>query len=169
MLAFDWEGNGQGNKAGVRLLNLRARGSNLLADSRQAVSLGNRVLVPIFPSGSGAQPTCHEDSVITPDGTTIVCGAIALRSDGSALQQGAETEFIEFSASTGSVTRILGHWTFGNIGQLAVGVLWSNTSGSVLIGVIPDAHDGRVGVIRGNEFTPLRTSPASVSGYDNTW
>jgi hypothetical protein len=38
-------------------------------------------------------------------------------------------------------------------------VLWSNASGSVLIGVIPDSGGGRVGVISRNEFTPLTMSP----------
>jgi hypothetical protein len=41
-----------------------------------------------------------------------------------------------------------------------VGVLWSNASGSVLIGVIPGGGRGRIGVISGNSFTPL---PAAVS------
>ena len=31
----------------------------------------------------------------------------------------------------------------------------ANASGSVLIGVIPDGGGGRVGVISGNEFTPM--------------
>jgi hypothetical protein len=59
---------------------------------------------------------------------------------------------------------VLGHWTFGGVGALAVDVLWSNASGSVLIGVIPDRGDGRAGVISGNEFTPLPAT--AVSG---TW
>ncbi len=49
-------------------------------------------------------------------------------------------------------------------------VLWSNASGSVLIGVIPDSGGGRVGVISGNEFTPLSICPGgSASPYLNTW
>ena len=55
------------------------------------------------------------------------------------------------------------------MGALSVDVLWSNPSGSVLIGVIPDAGGGRVGVISGNEFTPLSISPASASPFLNTW
>ena len=35
-------------------------------------------------------------------------------------------------------------------------MLWSSPSGRVLIGVIPD---GRIGVINGNEFTPLNMPP----------
>ena len=31
----------------------------------------------------------------------------------------------------------------------------ANASGSMLVGVIPNSGDGRVGVISGNEFTPM--------------
>ena len=118
-------------------------------------------------------PTCQEDSIITPDGSRIVCGAIGEVDEqarlngglpGASFQRGAETEFIEYSTATGKVARILGHWTFGKVGALSVEVLWSNASGSVLIGVIPDSSGGRVGVISGNEFTPLPVSAAFESG-----
>jgi hypothetical protein len=121
-------------------------------------------------------PTCQEDSIITPDGSMIVCGAIAevdrLTSGLPAAnpQRGAVTEFIEYSAATGKVARVLGHWTFGGVGALSVEVLWSNASGSVLIGVIPDSGGGRVGVISGNEFTPLPVSAAaSAAMQSGTW
>jgi hypothetical protein len=174
-LAFDWEGTGQGAYVSVRLLNLEAGGSSLLADSRQAASLVN--LGPGATAPMASRPTCQEDSIITPDGTRIVCGAIAAVNQsvaqspggGATLRRGAETEFFEFSAATGRVARILGPWTFGSVGALSVDVLWSNASGSVLIGVIPDAGDGRVAVISGNEFTPLSTSSASVSPFTNTF
>ena len=227
-LAFDWTGNGPGVHVGVRLLDLRSGGGDLLADSRQAVSLVDQapdatptpsaspagptpsaspspsITTSMAPSASSAppsaspaqatptpsasitpvpslsaeaQPTCQLDSIITPDGTSIICGAIAAidsfvvptPNGGVALQRGAETEFFEFSAATGSVTRILGRFMFRHVGALAVDVLWSNASGSVLIGVIPDAGAGRVGVISGDEFTPLSISPASASPYFNFW
>jgi hypothetical protein len=126
-------------------------------------------------------PTCQEDSILTPDGSTIVCGAItATKATGASasaggpvaalLRRGAETEFIEYSAATGKVARVLGHWTFGSVGALSVEVLWSNASGSVLIGVIPDGGGGRVGVISGNEFTPLPLSgAASAPMQSGTW
>src|SRR6202011_703370 len=81
-------------------------------------------------------PACQEDLIITPDGSKVVCGAIQLR---SLVQRklSVETEFREFSTATGKVTHILGYWTFDNVSPNVVGVLWSNSSGSVLIGVIP--------------------------------
>jgi hypothetical protein len=255
VLAFDWTRNGPGVHVGVRLLSLRSGGGDLLAHSRQAVSLVDQApdtgtpapgLTPVSPSAGtspstsasasptpsaslagfgqslapsptvstsvasppaasaspsaslapatsapsvtssaipvasptgGSQPACQQDSIITPDGTTIICGAIVeigssevpTGNGGVTLHRGAETEFFEFSAATGRVTRILGHWTFGSVGALSVGVLWSNASGSVLIGVIPDAGGGRVGIISGNEFTPLGMSPASASTFLHTW
>ena len=139
---------------------------------------------PISVAPSTTRPTCQEDSIITPDGSTIVCGAIApIEATGSAsagasadgsvaalLRRGAETEFIGYSVATGKVARVLGHWTFGSVGALSVEVLWSNASGSVLIGVIPDGGGGRVGVISGNEFTPLPLSgAASAPMQSGTW
>ena len=115
-------------------------------------------------------PACQLDSIITPDGSTLVCGAIAETNEKTSvtpqvsLRRGAETEFIEYSTASGKVTRILGQWTFGNVGALSVDVLWSNASGSVLIGVIPDSSAGRTGVISGNEFTPLPGTAAAVYG-----
>jgi hypothetical protein len=183
-LAFDWEGNGPGVHTGVWLLDLSAGGSSLLADSREAVTLMNQASLGTTPTPSpspsasptrppATPPACQEDSIITPDGSTIVCGAIAEVAEGGRLnsgipaaspQRGAVTEFIEYSAATGKAARILGHWKFGKVGALSVEVLWSNASGSVLIGVIPDSGGGRAGVISGNEFTPLPVSAAFESG-----
>jgi hypothetical protein len=137
---------------------------------------------PISAAPLTTRPTCQEDSIITPDGSTIVCGAItpieatgsaSASADGSVaalLRRGAETEFIGYSVATGKVARVLGHWTFGSVGALSVEVLWSNASGSVLIGVIPDGGGGRVGVISGDEFTPLPLSgAASAPMRSGTW
>jgi hypothetical protein len=136
---------------------------------------------PTSLAPTATAPTCQEDSILTPDGSTIVCGAItATKATGSLstsggpaaalLQRGAETEFIEYSAASGKVARVLGHWTFGSVGALSVEVLWSNASGSVLIGVIPDGGDGRVGVISGNEFTPLPgPGAASAAMQSGAW
>src|SRR5208282_4761270 len=84
-------------------------------------------------------------------------------------QRGAESEFYEYSTATGKIARILGHWTSPNAPILIAAVLWSNPSGTVLIGVIPADGGLHIGVIRGNEFTPL---PAAVYGeatHSGTW
>jgi hypothetical protein len=175
-LAFNWEASDQ-TQTGVWLLDLAKGGSSLLGDSREALTVIDQALGTSTPAPSAsaavsrlvsasaspvaARPMCQEDSIITPDGSTIVCGAIkavnqVLKPPGQGgLQRGAETEYLEWSAASGKVTGVLGHWTFGSVGALSAGVLWSNASGSVLIGWIPDSRGGRVGVISGNEFTPL--------------
>jgi len=192
-LAFDWIAAGPGLHTGVRVLDTGTGGGELLADSRQAVTLadeptpfasgqftpgaplsGRASASPSAQGGVGQAPTCQEDSIITPDGSAIVCGAIAAlnereKPNGTGLQRGAETGFFEYSTATGKVTRILGHWLFGSVGALSVEVLWSNASGSVLIGVIPNSGGGRVGVISGNEFTPLPTATAGVPSDSGTW
>jgi len=190
-LAFDWTASGPGVHTGVWLLNLDTGGGSLLADSREAVILVNQAslnpaplptstTVPVIrPASTSAgqpvtPPTCQEDSIVTPDGSAIVCGAITalnetVKANGGGLQRGAETEFFEYSPASGKVARVLGHWTFGRVGALSVEVLWSNASGSVLIGVIPDGGGGRVGVIRGNEFTPLPATVASVPSLSGAW
>ncbi|HLK73615.1 MAG TPA: hypothetical protein VKU77_08235 [Streptosporangiaceae bacterium] len=191
-LAFDWEGNGPGIHTGIWLLSLDSGGGSLLAHSREAVTLLNQASPGVTPvptsSGTAAglrpasspsaqpatTPTCQEDSIIDLDGSVIVCGAIAalnetVKPNGSGLQRGAETEYFEYSVGSGKVTRVLGHWTFGSVGALSVEVLWSNASGSVLIGVIPDSGGGRVGVISGNEFTPLHSAAASQPDLTGAW
>jgi hypothetical protein len=199
-LAFDWNGTGTGQQlpgAGVWLLHLNAPGSNLLAASRQAwppasqrpgggvayepTSPGASVLPgtatpkPTASSSSGLAypPGCQDDLIITPDGSKIVCGAIQYRIlPGGVIND--VTEFREFSTATGEVTDILGYWMFHNVTPNVVGVLWSNSSGSVLIGVIPGGGNGRIGVISGNSFTPLPASAASASAawaddHSGTW
>ncbi len=190
-LAFDWAASGSGVHTGVWLLNLGTGGGSLLAHSREAVTLVNQAslgpaplpsgtTVPVLrPASSSSEqpvtpPTCQEDSIITPDGSAIVCGAITalnetVKPDKAGLQRGAETEFLEYSVASGKVARVLGHWTFGSVGALSVEVLWSNASGSVLIGVIPDSGGGRIGVISGNEFTPLHATVASAPALSGTW
>ena len=176
-LAFTWAASGPGIHTGLWLLNLDSGGGSLLADSRKAVTLisqsslsGTGLPTSATPAPAKqtlTAPTCQLDSIITPDGSKIICGASALT--GTLTHRSGETEFIEYSAATGKVTRILGYWTFGKIGGLAVGVLWSNPSGSVLIGVIPDSGEGRVGVISGNEFTPLPVAAGSQAPEYAAW
>jgi hypothetical protein len=154
------------------------------ASAPAAASVGSTpapfpTVTSIASSGESAPSlSCQEDSIITPDGSAIVCGAITAvnttfnrdsRGDFLGLQRGAVTGFLEYSTTTEKVTRILGHWTFGSVGALSVEVLWSNASGSVLIGVIPNAGGGQVGVISGNKFTPLPTTTASAPSDSGTW
>ena len=190
-LAFDWNGTGTGQVlpgGGVWLLQLDAPGSNLLAASRRVVPFGDPARISgaaspaatVTPAAGGIPgtatpkptassssapsypPACQEDLIITPDGSKVVCGAIQFRILAGGVVDD-ETEFREFSTATGEVTQILGHWKFHNVIPNIVGVLWSNSSGSVLIGVIPGGGVGRIGVISGNSFTPLPAAASAAS------
>jgi hypothetical protein len=167
-LAFDWSSASSG---GVRLLNVGARGGSLLADSRpQAFSP-----VPRAEQAGGPSPyppACQQDLIITPDGSSVVCGAIqGIEHTSNGVDHGrdAVTEFREYSTATGKIVRVFGHWTFARIGTLAVNVLWSNSSGSLLIGVIPTTGTGRVGVISGNTFTPIPGQGNSTADQSGAW
>jgi hypothetical protein len=153
-LAFDWSGATSG---GVRLLNVGAAGNSLLADSHaQAQS-----------PGPGPYPPACEEYLITQDGSSVVCGAI--QSNGVDHGRDAVTEFREYSTANGKIVRILGHWTIARAGDLVVNVLWSNSSGSLLIGAIPTTGTGRVGVISGNTFTPIPGQGNSTADQSGAW
>lgn len=154
-LAFDWNSASSG---GVGLLNVDAPGSSLLADSR---------LQARFPAPSPYGPACQNDLIITPDGSAIVCGAI--QANGVDRGRDAVTEFREYSTATGKIVSVFGPWTIARAGYLAVNVLWSNPSGSLLVGVIPTTGDGRVGVISGNAFTPLPGQGNSTADQSGAW
>jgi hypothetical protein len=172
-LAFDWSSasSGSASSGSVRLLNVGARGGSLLADSRpQAFSP-----VPRAEQAGGPSPyppACQQDLIITPDGSSVVCGAIqGIEHTSNGVDHGrdAVTEFREYSTATGKIVRVFGHWTFARIGTLAVNVLWSNSSGSLLIGVIPTTGTGRVGVISGNTFTPIPGQGNSTADQSGAW
>jgi len=177
-LAFNWLGTGLGPWQGVWLLNLAKSGGNLLADSREAVSWGetNPSIATPVPSSSPALSSppaqkallCQEDTLLTPDGSLIVCGAqqiLAYDLPGSKTKPKASTAFLEYSAATGRLTRVLGHWTFNAVPTPEL--LWSNPSGTVLIG--STGADEQLGVISGDEFTPLKAAMSFYADDSGTW
>ena len=97
-----------------------------------------------------------------------MCGAqqiLAYDLPGSKTNPKASTAFLEYSTATGKIARVLGHWTFDAIPTPEL--LWSNPSGTVLIG-ITGAHD-QVGVISGDEFTPLNAAASFYADDSGTW
>jgi hypothetical protein len=158
-LAFNWSGATSG---GVRLLNVGAHGGSLLADSR---------LHGPFPASSPYGAACQAFT-ITPDGSSIICGAIQgveHISNGTDHGRDAVTEFREYSTATGKIVRVFGHWIIARAGNLVINALWSNSSGSLLIGAIPTTGTGQVGVISGNTFTPLPGQANSTADQSGAW
>lgn len=159
-LAVDWLGTKSAPEQGVRLLDVTGPGGSLVADSRQAVSFGTSKS-PVLNS-----PICGGDAVITPDGSLIVCEAeilsdptYPLRPLSSSGARGSRvfplstlylrqySGVAEFSTATGKLVRILVPDVTG------VEVLWTNASGSVVVGRSP--FSARVGIVSGDLFTSI--------------
>ena len=158
-LAFEWEPKNQGVEPPVeeRLLSLTSAGGDLLAASRRVIATTRQ----FKPSGSTFQVTDTEyDPAVTPDGSAIVTNAVyfQVKTKESGKAWNGRFGFAEYSTRTGKLIRILGYWKVKPAGYWLTQVLWSSPSGRVLIAVIPD---GRIGVIKGNEFTPLNMPPVS--------
>lgn len=159
-LLFSWM---DGLNANERLLGTSLGGSSLMADSR---------LVLTIPGRAGRAVLCQGDMIITPDGSAVICPGLTDQT----------IFFREYSAATGKVIRQLGTRAYGQINWFMLDALWTNPSGSVIIGVIPapgsgqtgpnpsvtptsppPGSDPRIGVVIGQSFTPLDL-PGVTSG-----
>jgi hypothetical protein len=145
-LLFSWIDN----NVNERLLDTSLGGSSLLADSR---------LVLTIPAHVGQSELCQGDIVITPDASAVICPAFTG-------DEGDETvSFREYSTATGKLIRQLGTWTYGHTDWFLLNALWTNPSGSVIIGIIPKASQGQSGPANGPTPNPSVTPspPASDS------
>jgi len=135
---------GAASGAGIRLLDTRARGSDLLAASRLVVPQPNSVIDP----GS-----YWRQVLPTVDGRAIFA---VLELQGPRLSQ----ELVEFSAQTGQARRVLNHIRIhGNYEQ----VLWASLSGRSL--VVSGTHSVRrsagsaylagAAILTGGHVTPI--------------
>ena len=147
-LAFAYYGGhrrgGASSGTGVRFLNIRAPGTNPLADSR---------LVVPQPKNSPDLGGYWRAILPTPDGRRVV--AVLERTNGRLSQK-----LVEFSAGTGQVLRVLNHIPVdGTFEQ----VLWASPSGRSLLvtGTRPasasagSAYISSPGILTGGRFTPI--------------
>ena len=155
-LAFDWRNQ---SLIGVRLLDTRASGDDLIADSRLAVVQANFKSQGGPQSGSPAESKdnvsqCVTDSIISLDGSAIVCGytTTIVRSRHA---YDTTTGFIRYSTRTGKPTRILGVVQFRGQAPGDISLYWTDSKGKILIGGVLTPSGIRVGVINGKRFTPL--------------
>lgn len=174
-LAFNWWGSGRRPALEVRLLNLAAGGSELTAGSRLIVSWWNPAAHPgktfqqvLPPSPSSPDTTipliADGDAIITPDGSAVVCGAVRMIEASETSQPHIEQGMFEVSTATRQITRVLGQWQ--NTADVYDAVLWSGPSGQVLIGVTSRLG---IGVLNGNEFTPMKTPTAPYPADQGAW
>jgi hypothetical protein len=158
-LAFEW---GSQLDVGVRLLGTTASGDNLITDSRLATTLS--LWGPADRSaamGKDHVSQCVTDSIVTPDGSAIICG-YTTNMGGSETTTG----FIRYSARTGKVTRVLGVYQFQGQAGGDISLYWTNPAGTILIGAVLTPSGIRVGVVNGEKFTPL---PGTASFADAAW
>ena len=147
-LAFNWSA---GQTTSVRLLNLGTAGGSLLAASRPAVTLANTAELgqtlyqcrghDHYPGRVGDRLSQRQDHGYRQERDHYVQHRIP-----------------EFSATTGRLIRITGHWPQKQDDPFVYDLLWSGASGQVLIGAIHSAGRDWVGVISGNRFTPLNVA-----------
>jgi serine/threonine protein kinase len=150
-------GSEDASRQGEWLLDLSRGGVNLLNDSRQVTSQNGDLNVL----------ECYTDSIITPDGSSVVCGAAKILPHAT---QGGEVAFLEYSAASGKVTRTLAHWTIQDTDLIFADVLWSNRSGSALVGTIPATTGGDdVGMITAGTFTTLPGSLTATEENQGAW
>jgi hypothetical protein len=150
-----------GDHLDVRLLDTAAAGSSL----RSA-----RPAVAVLSSSND-----DSNSLLTPDGRTVIYAPAQGAQENTLPPRFREKlNFAEFSASTGKLVRTLDPWWFSlGSGQLPYQqVLWTNSSGATLIvisppGASPARHWVRhsiqpvLGVLTGNQFTPIPGSPTA--------
>lgn len=160
-LLFDWEPDSSGASPGPGfgpwLLDTMLGGTGLLADSHQVASFGG--------TSSAGELSCQSNYIITPDGSAVVCGAMA--TIGPAAENNAAFAFYEYSTGSGSVLRTLYHRQISNAGS-QINVLWSDASGTVLIGVIPQ-NGSEVGIIKSGTFTPLDIPGLQNAVFAGIW
>ncbi len=158
-IGFTWLGTTNGPDQGEWLLNLGLPGNNLLTDSRQAMSLGYGSNQQ-SPSGASCQ-----ELIVTPNGSAVVCAAFTIP---NAAQRVNEYAFLVYPTAAGMPIRTLAHGTIKNTDRDFVDLLWSNPSGSVLIGVIPTLTGptkSDVVMVTAGKLTPLPGEEVGEGNY----
>jgi hypothetical protein len=160
----------------VRLLDMSAGGSDLIADSRVIWST-QRESVPV--TDQHGQLSCVNNlstlPMLTADGKTIVCAAIkSPNPQGTITAPGPQTlTWLAYSTSTPTVARTLAQVTVDAPSSTtpANDLLWADSSGGTLIGTWtletasigfidpnpPPAYRPHWGVIADGKFRPLTT------------
>jgi hypothetical protein len=160
VLAFNWAGQ---PAAGIWLLRTGTSGGDLTKHSQLAVGtvMGRYDVVGGVLSGDG--------SIITAVATipAVGTGAVTAGRAGSNLstvqapgQAPGNSKIVQFSVQTGRAIRIL--WRSRYLASL----LWSSSSGDVLIVQAPATRSGKrwiIGVLHGGHLTPIPGVPARIS------
>ncbi len=147
----------------VRLLDVHASSDNLLTASR-AVAVAQNLYLPHSP----VLTSILYGPVLTSDGKTLVFGA---QKNPSLVPSDRPpgSWFAEYSAATGQLVRILGKRSSGYEAPFP---LWTNYSGSVLIGAIQASRESArlsIGVITRNGYAFVPWSPPVSATLNVAW
>ncbi len=144
-LAFDWQDSDNQARSGVRLLDIAARGANLLA---------TRLLIPV--GTRTAALTSPGDPVITQDGSTLFATMAA----------GTKTAIVSFSADSGKLQAVLTPATGQS--RWYCGILWADPHGRNVLTQCGTTQAS----IEGNHHTQIHLPQlisASPVGFANTF
>ncbi len=134
-LAFVGPGASVQGPGAVRLLDVDAPGTNLLADSKPVVG---------WPAGFNDSGPDWRGAIVTPDGRTAVIIE-------ELVTHGVREQLAEFSTGTGRATAILNNLPVIGLYEQ---VLYTNATGSVL--VVSYARPGMsAGILHGRSYTPI--------------
>ena len=144
---------------GVRLLDTAAAGTDLMADSRLAVTVRN--FGDLVGSLRNAAPpyyfvSCTTDAMISMDGSAIVCGY------STSIRKTTTMGFARYSTRTGKMNHVAGLVHFKGKAPIGISLYWVNSTGKIAIGTSEKAGRGRIGVMNGDRFTPL----PGVTGFE---
>ncbi|HEU5392189.1 MAG TPA: hypothetical protein VFV73_40490 [Streptosporangiaceae bacterium] len=139
--------------APVRLLDVRAPGTNLLASSK---------IVLRWPSGASKRlgPTWR-GVVITPDGRSVVLLEQLVTYGPTGKIEKVRELLAKASVATGKVTAV--YRNLKPVGQFQQ-VMYTNATGRALVVYYFGLGSGtHVGILRGNQFTPIPWNPHTVT------
>jgi len=137
----------------VRLLDVSAPGTNLLANSKVALR---------WPSGASKRlgPTWR-GVVITPDGRSVVFLEQLVTFGPTGKIEKVRELLAKASVATGKVTDV--YKNLKPVGQFQQ-VMYTNTTGSALVvNYFGLGYGWHAGILRGNQFTPIPWNPHTVT------
>jgi hypothetical protein len=144
---------------GVRLLDTAAAGTDLMKDSRLAVT--ERTFGDLGRSLKNTGPpyyfvSCATDAMISMDGSAIVCGY------STGVGKTTTMGFAQYSTRTGTMNHVVGLVHFDGEAPTGISLYWVDSTGKIAIGTSETTGGGRVGVMNGDKFTPL----PGVTGFE---
>jgi hypothetical protein len=166
----------------VRTLDLASPGDDLLADSHVIWSTSG----PALSTAATSPLACDGHLTITPDGSTLACAAWGrLRNPGTiygeaecpAIAAWNDRGFLEYSATTGTLSRVIGTWQTSCLpGQEPAALLWAGASGTPLIGYMEDRppsdashRSSDIGIYTARGYEPLPNLPAGATAFTTVW